>query len=156
MILERNYMSTLVNLTVKEIKIQKLNELLHMWVAWLFTRRFYAAPVPQNILARMMEQNTKIAKEPPNARNDALCCAWNLVIQDAKENEDSATFLPFMFVYFKAYRPYKISALAIELGIDSDTVYQRAHSAAIRYYNKALQLEVLHGQMQREIADLID
>lgn len=132
-------------------KLQSLRDLLHNWVNWLYTRKFYAAPVPMNILVRMMEQNTPKSGEPPNARNDPLCSAWNLVIKGAQDTDDKAIFLPFMFVYFKEYRPYKISALALELGIDNDTVYQRAHSAAVRYYNQALQLQALHSQLQAEV-----
>lgn len=119
----------------KDDQSLKVKQLVHDWVSWLYTRRFYAAPVPQNILVRMMEEH-QLKGEPPNARNDALCSAFNkvMILAHATEPEYS---IPFMYVYLKQFRPRKISALAIDLNIDSDTVYQRAHAAATRYYRQA-------------------
>lgn len=130
----------------------EIDDLMMRWLAWLYTRRFYAAPIPQNMLVRMIEQNSKQTKLPPDAKNCALCSAWNLVLQDASENDDS--FIAFMFVYLKAFRPYKIARLAIERNVSTDTIYLRGHSAALKYYNKALMLERLHNDLQKEIKAL--
>lgn len=142
-------------------KLQSLRDLLHNWVNWLYTRKFYAAPVPQNILARMIEQNTPKSGEPPNARNDALCCAWNLVIENAQKNALSGNdddFLPFMYTYVKECRPVDHNnkpvmskALADILAMDRSTIHRRAQSGATKYYNQALYLQELNSQLQCEV-----
>jgi len=120
----------------KEQKLTQLRELLNDWIAWLYTRRFYAAPVPRNILVRMMEEHAFKTGEPPNAKNSALCSAFNkvLILAHAREPE---YLIPFMYVYLKQYRPQKIQALAITMELNTDTIYQRAGVAAIRYLNQA-------------------
>lgn len=137
-------MAEVINKTV-------IHELLDRWQSWLFTRRFYAPPLPKNILD-LMQNNTKVSKGEPNGRNDALCAAFNLVMTNAPDHER----LPFVYVYLKEYRPSPIKTLAHEMGIDRDTVYQRAHESAIKFYNKAKELEKLHGQLQKEIDDYVD
>lgn len=62
---------------------------------------------------------------------------------------------PFLYVYLKQYRPDPIKALAFELGIDGDTVYQRAHSVATKYYNQAQDLHDMNAKMQKEAEGFI-
>ena len=113
----------------------EIQELAHNWVNWINTRRFYCPPIPQNMLARM-QVDRRPSKEPPNARNDALCSAFNTVMVGA----DPQYRLPFLYVYLKQYRPFPVKSLAAELGVDSDTIYYRAHFVAPRYFNQALKI----------------
>lgn len=129
----------------------EVEEVVMMWIGWLMTRRFYAPPVPPNIL-QLMQIDRRKSKEPPNARNDPLCAAFNLVIQQA----DPLERLPFLYVFLKDYRPAPIKVLADELGIDTDTVYQRAHKAGAKFLAQAKQLAELHSQLRREIEDYVD
>jgi hypothetical protein len=120
----------------KDQKLTELRELVHDWVSWLYTRRFYAPYVPQNILVRMIEEHTFKTGEPPNARNSPLCSVFNKVLKLAAA-EEPEHLIPFMYVYFPEYRPMKIQALAITMGINSDTVYERAHKAGQKYLRRA-------------------
>lgn len=121
------------------------------WTKWLFTRRFYAPPLPKNIL-EIMQHKPGINKVEPNAENSALCAAFNLVMTNAPDSER----LPFLYVYLKPYRPAPIKTLAHQMGVNSDTIYQRAHEAATKFYAKSLELEKLHEQLQKEIDGFID
>lgn len=127
----------------------EIDELLHNWIEWIRTRRFYAPPMPPSILALLAKQSSG---EPPNAANDALCAAFNLVLQGAPESER----LPFLYVYLKQYRPGPIKELAYALGIDADTVYWRAHKAAPVYLAQAKQLAEMSAMIHREVDGFID
>lgn len=128
-----------------------IEELLHNWIKWLSTRRFYTKTLSPNILA-MLQVDRRPSRGEPDGRNDPLCAAFNLIISEAQDSER----LPFLYVYLKAHRPRPIKALAFDLGIDSDTVYQRAHHAAPKYLSQAYKLQELHAKMQKEIEDYID
>lgn len=133
------------------LKRGDIDELLYNWLYWIQTRRFYAPPVPPNMLM-LMQVNRQAGREPPNARNDALSAAFNIVLQGA----DVGYRLPFLYVYLKQYRPAPIKTLAYELGIDADTVYQRAHAAAERYYNEALKMADIRAKFSKEVDDNAD
>ena len=133
------------------IKRSDIEELLYNWLSWIQTRRFYAPPVPPNMLM-LMQVDRRGLKEPPNARNDALSAAFNMVLQGA----DVGYRLPFLYVYLKQYRPTPIKTLAYELGIDADTVYQRAHVAAERYYNEAMKMVEIRAKFNKEVDDNTD
>lgn len=126
-----------------------MQEILHDWAHWIATRRFYAPYMPMNILARL-QGGSGLGREP-NARNIPICAAWNLVMQQA-HNAEPEHLLPFLYVYMKSYRPTPIKTLAFYLGIDGDTVYQRAHAAAPKYLRQARDLEELSAKMQKEVA----
>lgn len=128
----------------------EIDDLLQSWLSWLNTRRFYAPKLPPNILAILSSQPS--GKEPPNADNDALCAAFNLVISGAPDDDR----LPFLYVYLKAYRPGPIKELAYDLGIDSDTVYHRAHKVAPEYLKKAKDMAIMNAMIQREVDGFID
>jgi hypothetical protein len=133
------------------LKRGDIDELLYNWVYWLQTRRFYAPPVPPNMLM-LMQVDRRGLKEPPNARNDAISAAFNIVLQGA----DVGYRLPFLYVYLKQFRPEPIKTLAFNLGIDRDTVYQRAHIAAENYYNQALKLADMNSKFSKEVDDNAD
>ena len=128
-----------------------IEELLYNWVYWIQTRRFYAPPLPPNMLM-LMQVDRRPSSEPPNARNNALCAAFNAVIMGAEEGHR----LPFLYVYLKQYRPEPVKTLAHKLGIDTDTVYQRAHNAAERYYTQALRLAEMNAEMLKEKDECTD
>jgi hypothetical protein len=129
----------------------EIEELLYNWIYWLMTRRFYAPPLPPNILA-LLQVDRRPSKEPPNARNDALCVAFNLIITQAADGDR----LPFLYVYLPKHRPQPIKGLAFDLGIDRDTVYERAYAVAPKYLRQAKELAELNAQMQREVEEHID
>jgi len=129
---------------------EAINELVYDWVAWLRTRRFYAPPMPPNMLLLLMEG--RASGEVPNARNHPLCAAFNLVINEA----EAAERLPFLYVYLPEYRPKPVKSLAAELGIDRDTIYQRARTAAVKFYAQARRLEEMHTMIRREVEDYVD
>jgi hypothetical protein len=128
----------------------EIEEMISNWLYWMATRRFYPPGMPPNILAVLSMPHH--GKEPPNARNDALCAAFNLVITNSPNDER----LPFLYVYLKQHRPGPIKELAYDLGIDSDTVYQRAHKAANVFLAKAKELAIMNAQIQREVEDYVD
>lgn len=132
--------------------MSELETLIDNWIEWLRTRRFYVPPLPQNILTVLAEQNSKVSRPPPSADNDALCAAFNLVITMAPDAER----LPFLYVYVKRLRPQPLKSLGRDLGIDRDTVYQRAHAAAPKYLSQAKSLRELNSKMQKEVDGFVD
>jgi DNA-directed RNA polymerase specialized sigma24 family protein len=129
----------------------EIEELLYNWLYWLGTRRFYAPPLPPNILA-MLQQEHGRNKEPPDARNDALAAAFNLVISEAPDDYR----LPFLYVYLRQLRPKPIKALAYDLNINQDTVYWRAHHVAPKYLSQTKSLAILNSQIQKEVEGYVD
>lgn len=145
----------------KEILKSDVQELIQNHLNWLFTRRFYAPPQQVNILARLQIDRRR-SKEPPNARNDALCAAYNLVMEDAAIS-DRGHFEPYFYVYYKDFRydhklgrETQLKDVAMNNGIENASVYDRAHVAASKYYNLALKLADLHSKLAREVEDFID
>ena len=134
----------------KNIDREAIRDLALTWVAWTLTRRFFAPPIPINMLAKMQQDQSR-SGEPPDAKLIPLCSAFNLVMQSAAPDER----LPFLYVYLKEYRPKPIKTLAHDLGIDSDTVYWRAHDAAIKYFNMAHLIAEAHSKIVREVEDFI-
>ncbi len=130
----------------------EIENLIDAWIDWSITRRFYAPPLPKNILAKLAEQNSAVSREPPSANNDALCAAFNMIISIAPDAER----LPFLYVYVKRLRPKPIKCLAADMGIDRDTVYLRAHAAAPKYLSQAKALADLNAKMQKEVEDFVD
>jgi hypothetical protein len=141
-----------MNLAYKEAH-SELEEVIHNWVSWLRTRKYYSAPIPENILAQM--QMDRRSREPHDHKNDAMSASWNLVMSSAHTLEPE-NFLPFMYVYLREYRPAPVKAVAFELGIDRDTVYQRAHSVAPKYLYQAKKLHEINAKMRREVAGYVD
>jgi hypothetical protein len=151
----------------QEKQIPALKELIHNWINWLYTRSFYAPPQPENILAMLMEKNSKKSGEAPNGRNDPLCNAWNLVLEGAQKNAlmgKDDDFVPFMYTYFEEVRPtdhndkpLKLSVIADDiLKVDRKTLYRRAHAGATRYYNLAITIQELSSQLHREVEAFTD
>jgi len=128
----------------------EIDELLQSWLVWLATRRYYAPKLPPNILAILSMPHG--GKEPPNAANDALCAAFNLVISGSPDSER----LPFLYVYLKQRRPGPIKELAYQLNIDSDTVYHRAHKVAPMYLKQAKDLAIMNAMIHREVDGFVD
>ena len=139
---------------MENIAQDEIKELIKKHLAWFYTRRFYAPPPKNNILARLQVDRRK-SNEPPNAANDPLVAAYNLVIEEA-EKSDYESFAAYFYVYYKAYRPVPIKVLADELGIEPCSVYDRAHVAAIKYYNNTLSLMRLNAMLQREVEGCYD
>ena len=134
---------------------QEIQELLFNWLSWLHTRSFYGVALPDNLMKNIKDNHLSTG-QTPNARNDALCCAFNLIITDALDN-DHDNALCFLYTYLKNYRPEPIKCLAFRLGISSDTVYVKADKAATKYYNKSLEWQRLNAMIQREVkGDIYD
>lgn len=138
-----------INTNVK----QELQELLYNWISWLFTRSFYGVALPENLMKNIKDNHLSTG-EPPNAKNDALCCAFNLIITDALEN-DPDNALCFLYTYLKNYRPEPVKTLAARLGINSDTVYVRAEKWGTIYYNKAVEWQKLSAMIHREVGSAV-
>lgn len=86
---------------------QEIHALCLQWAYWSYTRRYFAPPVPQNILAQM-QPRTRIPKEPDGPL-DADLCFLNMAIHGlADEDPDSA--MCFALYYFHGIRPVKLGA----------------------------------------------
>jgi heme/copper-type cytochrome/quinol oxidase subunit 1 len=141
-----------MNLAYKEAH-SELEEVIHNWVSWLRTRKYYGCALPMNILAQM--QMDRRVLEPHDHKNDAMSASWNLVMSSSHALEPE-NFLPFMYVYLREYRPRPVKAMAYDLGIDRTTLYQRAHNAGPRYLYQAKKLLELNSKMQKEVAGYVD
>lgn len=129
----------------------QIQELLYNWIEWLRTRKFYAPPLPRNILD-LQQVNTMPSRGEPDAKNDAMCAAFNLVISNTPDDER----IPFLCAYLKEYRPTPIKTIAAALNITRETFYKRAQQAAPKIYTKTLELAELNRQMQKEVDGFID
>jgi hypothetical protein len=146
-----------------EIAKSQIEELIKNHLAWYYTRRFYAPPTPPNIFARLQVDRRR-SKEPPNARNDPMCHAYNLVIEDASVLAgERDNFKAYFFVYYKDYRinpqtgkPTLIKTVADELGIAESSVYDRAHAAALRYYSETQKLVERFSRLKKEESMIVD
>jgi hypothetical protein len=142
----------MTNLAYKQ-SISEIEEVLYNWVSWLRTRKYYGCALPMNMLAQM--QMDRRVLEPHDHKNDAMSASWNLVMSSA-HNLEPENLLPFLYVYLREYRPAPVKAVAYELGIDRDTVYQRAHTVAPRYLYQAKKLHEINRKMQKEVAGYVD
>jgi hypothetical protein len=136
-----------------ELIKSEIEELIFNWIAWVSTRRFLVPPLPLGILAALTTPPS--GKQPPNAKNDPMCSAFNLVVTEAHKNKPEY-LLPFLYVYAKQLRPQPIKSLAHDLGIDADTVYQRAHAVAPQYLSQTKKLAELSAQINKEVEGYVD
>lgn len=140
---------------IKKDTKEEIQELVYNWINWLFTRSFYGTPLPEELPKNIKEHYISTG-EPPNARNDPLCSAFNLIMNDAIQN-DTSNLVFFLYVYAKNYRIVPIKTYAFDINLATDTVYQRADKLAMRYYRRAQELERMSDMIQREVmADIYD
>ena len=98
------------------------NQTLHLfcqdWSAWHRSRRLFAPPVPQNILARMQPPT-----ERPEARDPILSADlsyFNLSILAQEESQAK-----MIFYLFYLHRARNIKAVAAEMGISTSYFYRQ-------------------------------
>ena len=95
---------------------QTLDEFSQSWGAWHRSRRLFAPPVPQNILARMRPQPVR---EAPDAILSSDLSIFNLAVL---AQEESAGKSAFFYYYLHQIRPVKL--LAAEMGMTRAGFYK--------------------------------
>lgn len=106
---------------------QELDAHCEQWAHWCRTRKYFAPPVPQNILAQM--QPRRRATREPDGPMDADLAYFNMAVHGLAEEEPDAAMC-FSLYYFHGFRPVK--AMAAALGIGTRTFYDRMHRFAGR------------------------
>lgn len=106
------------------------NSVLHAkcldWQRWSSSRKFYAKPPAQNILARMQPSN---AGEPPDAANDPEMVFFNMAVNTLAELSEYRD-CHACFVSFYVLREKNIKAVAARMKIGRRTYYDRMNKFA--------------------------
>jgi hypothetical protein len=110
---------------------QVLDRFCSEWARWHRSRRLFAPPIPQNILARMRPQ---AVREVPDAILSSDLSFFNLSILSQPESTGKSAFYLF---YLHEVRPIK--RVAAEMGISPQAFYKAlgkfrsdAHRAYLR------------------------
>lgn len=110
---------------------KQLNAHCLQWAHWCYTRRYFAPPVPQNILAQFQPRK-RVAREPDGPMS-ADMAFFNMAIHGLHE-EFPEESICFSLYYFHQFRPVKSIWLALEIG--ERTFYDRLH----RFGRRALKM----------------
>lgn len=121
-------------MTDQEIHIHSLQ-----WAHWCYTRRFFAPPVPQNILAQFQKRDRP--PQEPDGPLDPDLAFFNMAVHGLAEEEPEAAIC-FSLYYFHGYRPVK--TIAATLGIGRQTFYDRLHRFARRAHKMAATIKRVH------------
>jgi hypothetical protein len=105
---------------------QELNQMCLKWSAWHRSRRLFAPPVPQNILARMRPQPVR---ETPDALLSADLSYFNLALLAQPEGKGKQAMYYF---YLHEIRPIKL--VADEMGITTQAFYKALRKARAETY----------------------
>ena len=95
---------------------QELDLFATQWSAWHRSRRLFAPPVPQNILARMRPQPVR---EAPDAILSSDLSIFNLAVLAQPESQAK-----FIFYLFYLYEARNIKAIAAEMGFSTSYFYR--------------------------------
>jgi hypothetical protein len=95
---------------------QTLDEFAQQWAAWHRSRRLFAPPIPQNILARMRPQPVR---EVPDAILSADLSYFNLALLGLPESKGKTAFY---LHYLHGARPIKM--VAAEMGMTRNGFYK--------------------------------
>ena len=95
---------------------QELDNFCQSWAAWHRSRRLFAPPVPQNILARMRPQPVR---EAPDAIMSADLSYFNLALLGQPEGQGK---MAFYCHYLHQVRPIKL--VAAEMGMTRTGFYK--------------------------------
>jgi hypothetical protein len=106
---------------------------------WCFTRRYFAPPVPQNILAQF-QPRTKPPREPDGPMDPDMAFL-NMAIHGLAEEEPEEAIC-FSLFYFHGFRPVK--AMAAAMGIGTRTFYDRMHRFARRAHKLSVSIKRVH------------
>lgn len=126
---------------------QFLDEWCSRWAAWHRSRRLFAPPIPQNILARMRPQPVR---EAPDAILSADMSYFNLALLSLPESQGKEAFYLY---YLHGARPVKM--VAHEMKIDRSTFYKimwDVRGRAYRAYRRMMvgsvlpELETKHAE----------
>ncbi len=124
---------------------QELDAHCEQWAHWCRTRKYFAPPVPQNILAQM--QPRRRATREPDGPMDADLAYFNMAVHGLAE-EDKEGAVVFSLYYFHAFRPVK--AMAAALGIGRQTFYDRLHRFAGRALRMSSSIKRVHLEHARQ------
>lgn len=118
---------------------QELRLHCHHWAHWSFTRKYFAPPVPQNILAQM-QPRTRPPREPDGPMDPDMAF-FNMAVHGLAD-EDPESAMCFALYYFHGIRPVKL--MADKLGIGTRTFYDRMHRFAGRAQKLAGSIKRVH------------
>lgn len=118
---------------------QELHTHCMQWGYWCRTRKYFAPPVPTNILAQM-QPRTRAPREPDGPMDPEMAY-FNMAIQGLAEDEP-AEAICFSLFYFHGFRPVK--AMAAALGIGTRTFYDRVNRFGRRAHKLAATIKRVH------------
>lgn len=118
---------------------QELNAYSLEWAHWCRTRKYFAPPVPQNILAQF--QPRKRSNTEPDGPMDASLAFYNMAIHGLAE-ESPEDHICFTLYYYHGFRPVK--AMAAALGIGTRTFYDKMYRFGRRAHKLAATIKRIH------------
>ena len=120
---------------------QELHGCCLAWANWCFTRRYFAPPLPKNILARM--QPVDRVAVAPDGPMDADMAFFNMAVHGLAQDMPSEYAC---FALFYVHRVPNVKAVAAELGIGRRTYYERMRRFARKAYTLTASVRSIHEQ----------
>jgi len=120
---------------------QELHSHCLNWAHWCHTRRYFAPPLPKNILARMQPAD-RVATEPDGPMDPDMSF-FNMAVHAlaADEPEEAACFTLF---YYHQMR--NIKAVAAQMNIGRRTFYDRMKRFGRRAYALTAKVKQIHRE----------
>lgn len=130
---------------------QELRAFCGEWAYWCHSKRYFAPPVPPNILARF--QKSRTSPKEPDGPLSADMAYFNMAIHGLAEQEPDDAIC-FTLFYFYRFRPIKV--LAAELKIGHRTFYDRMDRFARRAQKLAATIKRVHLGNLEEMRESVD
>jgi hypothetical protein len=109
------------------------------WGLWCHEKRYFAPPVPQNILAQF-QPRSRPAMEPDGELSSEMAF-FNMAVHGLAEEEPEDAIC-FSLYYFHGFRPVKTLAAAV--GISRKTFYERIHRFGQKAQKQAPKIRQIH------------
>lgn len=120
---------------------QDLHAYCLSWAHWCYTRRYFAPPLPRNILARM--QPVDRVAMPPDGPMDPDMAFFNMAVHGLAQDMPSEYAC---FALFYVHRVPNVKAVAVELGIGRRTYYERMRRFARKAHALTASVRRIHEQ----------
>lgn len=124
---------------------QELTAYCIMWAHWCRTRKYFAPPVPPNILAQL--QPRRVSLTEPDGPMSADLSFFNAAIHGLADT-DKEDAVCFLLYHYHGFRPVK--AIASALGIGRQTLYDRINRFARRALKVAATIKRVHLEHSAE------
>lgn len=129
---------------------QEINERCLDWAHWCRTRKYFAPPVPANILAQL--QPRRRVSQEPDGPMDPDTAFFNMAISCLSDQRPEEAIC-FSLYYYHGFRPVK--AIAAAMGISRRTFYYRLHGFSLRALKLSGTIKRMHLEQSGILAEAV-